>query len=122
MRQQAHHDRLDRLLAQPPQIADRGFTGQLQSRLGKTSRARPVIFAAAAIIWVLLALAAISYEEVQFAWQRYMNLTESILTSQFLPEGLVGSTATLLQADYMLLGSVSLACVALVSLLRLGRT
>lgn len=57
-------DPLDRLLAQPALIADKGFSEQLGGRLRKTFSLRKKIFAAAGIFWLALIIAVVSPQAV----------------------------------------------------------
>ncbi len=56
MKDQISEDELNRILAQPAQIADRGFTEQVRTRLKKSESKRMVVFAAIAVFWTALAI------------------------------------------------------------------
>lgn len=46
--------KLDRLLAQPPQMADRGFSSHVQQRLKRVKKQKFGVFTAMCFLWLLL--------------------------------------------------------------------
>jgi hypothetical protein len=92
-------DALDKMLAQPALIADRGFSERVSGKLGKTISTRSKVFAAAVIGWLALSLSLGSpqaFYDVLNKFVRLFNFSEqfNFLSTQ------IGSL------DYMTLQSI----------------
>ena len=57
-------DPLDRMLAQPALIADKGFSERVGSKLGTSISLRDNLFAGAGVVWLILIVAVVSPQAV----------------------------------------------------------
>jgi len=109
-------EQLERLLAHPPALADRGFSERVESRIGRSNSARRNLFLVTGFSWLALMLIAASPQSI---YADLMTIASSLdLTSigsaiNYLSQSLSNPT---LQVPYTTVGATIISFVAVISM------
>ncbi len=117
MNDNSEFDQLDKLLAQPAMIADRGFTEQVDQSFRKLKTSRRSIFLVAGLCWFALMIAVVSPQALYEDLLTMVMTLDAVGTFTYLLEQYQTFDTSKLQASYTSIAAIVFSVAAVISML-----